>query len=155
MSTRAEKKLSAKTIMGNIIAIKNGMIKEGVKHRDLYTMIGSASAFEQGISSTGEWTALTGEFEAVNLDDGEISTAFKAFLPRDITHYFVSALKQANGSVVEFAVKVGIKLTDTTIGYEYTCSPIVPLKQSNSLNRLREEAKKMLPAPKPEKKGKE
>jgi len=151
---RSEKKLSAKTIMGNIIAIKNQMIKDNVKHKDLYTMIGSASAFEQGVSSTGEWIALTGEFEATNMEDGEISTAFKAFLPRDITHYFVAALKQASGSVVEFAVKIGIKLTDTTIGYEYTCAPIVPLKQSSAMQRLREEAKKMLALPAP-KKGKE
>ena len=69
----------------------------------------------------GKWTALTGESEATNIESGEESTAFKAFPTADITNFFLTALKLAHGTTVEFAVKVGLRL------------PIRPLVMSTRL----------------------
>lgn len=50
----------------------------------------------------------------------------------------------ADGAVVEFAVMIGIKLTNTTVGYEYTVRPLVQLRQSDAIVKLRAEAAKAL-----------
>lgn len=167
MEMQAVKKISMKSVCGDYKKFVNrlkegGSVRDGKfvpaanapKQLDLMTVIGSATGTESGSGDKGDWTALLGEFEATNVETGEIFQGFKCFLPRDITSFFLNGMKSASSPVCEFAVMVGMRLNETPIGFEYTTRALIPLKASGALNRLRAEAAKALPAPKEEVKSK-
>jgi len=140
------RKISAKSVCGKVEKPK--------KATPLFTVIGIASKTKSGQSDFGPWTSLLGQFEATNIDTGELFIAPACFLPEPLNSMIAASLeetddegKQVNRSV-QFAVEVGYKPNETAIGYEYTTKEIVESDQADPLAALRAEAKKGLPAPK-------
>lgn len=85
-----------------------------------------------------EWIALTGMFEAVNLETGELFTGPKLFLPDPAGQMLASAIAGSPNTTINFAVEVGIKPTSTAIGYEYTVKDLVEPKPDARMLEMRE-----------------
>jgi hypothetical protein len=131
---RLEKKLSAKSIMEGPIP----HVEEAV---DLYTIYGKATGLKayKGTDSTPPGYALTGVFEAVRNDTGEVVAGPRAFLPDPLHSMIVERLLSGDENTsVEFAATVGIRPTGRSIPYEYTVTPHVAPSQSDSLAHLRQ-----------------
>jgi hypothetical protein len=113
----------------------------------LFTVIGICNGVKTGMSTYGEWLALTGQFEAMNLDTGEAYVAPQVFLPEPLNGLIAAKVRtpDENGQPVsvKFAVEVGIKPSKTTLGYEYTVRELVDASEDDPLAGLR----KALPAP--------
>lgn len=141
------KKISAKTIVGTVTVPE--------KATPLYTVIGIANGIKSGMSTYGEWLALTGQFEAMNLESGEAFVAPQVFLPEPLNGLIAAKIRtpDENGQPVSvrFAVEVGVKPAKTTMGYEYTVRELVDASENDPLADLRE----ALPAPKPPAKDKD
>lgn len=134
------KKISAKTIVGNLSAPE--------KATPLYTVIGIANGIKTGNSTYGEWLALTGRFEAVNIETGEAYVAPQVFLPEPMQGLIAATVRTpddiGNTPSVKFAVEVGFKPAKSVLGYEYTVRELIDAEENDPLADLR----KALPAPK-------
>lgn len=147
--TQYVKKLSAKTIIGKIPVPKEG------KYERLFTIIGSAESVRMGESNFGPWTAFLGEFEAVNIQTGEVFKGSQAFVPEPAESMIAAKLRETDEegkrahTSVEFAFEVGVKgiIFADRETYEYTVKPLVEAQQSDKLSALRDAAKAALPAP--------
>jgi len=141
MSAQLIKKISAKTVVGNVSAPEKAI--------PLFTVIGIANGIKIGTSSYGEWLALTGQFEATNLETGEQVMAPQVFLPEPLQGLIASKVRtpDENGKAVSvrFGVEVGIKPMKSILGYEYTVRELIDASENDPLADLR----KALPAPKP------
>jgi hypothetical protein len=125
METVTVKKITSKLLVGNTASAKYG---------DLYNVLGSAISLKSGASSYGEWTALIGQFHAWN--DKHSFSANMVFLPEVATIPIVIALKK--GETVDFGIIVSKVKADNAIGFEYVIRNIIPQKQSNQLEDLKE-----------------
>lgn len=136
------KKISAKTVVGTV--------RPPEKPTSLYTVIGIANGLRTGNTTYGDFVALTGQFEATNLETGEQYTAPQCFLPEPLCGMIAAQLrttdKEGNRTTmsVRFAVEVGIKPAKSTMGYEYTVRELVDTSEGDPLEDLRQ----ALPAPK-------
>ena len=124
------KKISTKTVYGTVNA---KMLPEDGSTRELYQVIGIASAVQTGESNYGAWECLSGRFRAVNLETGDVVESRNAFLPTP-AHDLV-APQISDGGQVEFALIIGAHRSDSSpAGYEYVAEPIFvseadPMKQ--------------------------
>lgn len=119
-----------------------GRIAKPSKAEVLFNVYGVASGFMSGESNYGPWECLTGNFEAVNLQTGEVFQSPRAFLPRVAHGMIVAQFKQGKeGVAVRFALEVGVKPADTSVGYEYTVAPLVKPEEDDALMELRQEVK--------------
>jgi hypothetical protein len=131
-------KLSTATVYGRI-----ERPADGAPPKALFNIYGVTHSIKRGQTTMGEYTAFLGNFEAVNLDTGEIFAGGKAFLPRVVEEMVVGALAsaQAGGDVsasVQFALQVGIRTEPkNAYGYVYTCTPLVEIAQGDVLQHLR------------------
>lgn len=140
------KKLSAKTITGRITRPK----KDDAP-KSLYRVWGIAVGKKTGVSNFGPWVAISGSFEAVNIESGALYQGTQLFLPDAVTSQILVGLDAAQkndaGATLQFALEVGIKYSDVPIGYEYTVRPLVKPQGGDPLAAIREQVK-ALPAPK-------
>lgn len=141
------RKISAKTVCGKIEK------PVPVKGKQLYIVGGIANKVKTGDSQFGTWTALVGQFEATNVDTGEVFVAPQCFLPEPMNGMIAAALeatdkdgKRVNQSV-QFAVEVGVKHAENQIEYEYTAKEIMKSDSADPLAAIRETIQKALPAP--------
>ena len=124
------KKISTKTVYGTVNA---KTLPEDGSTREIYQVIGIASAVQAGESNYGAWQCLSGRFRAANLETGDGVGSMKAFLPT-AAHNLV-APQIVDGAQVEFAIIVGARRSDSSpSGYEYSAEPIFvseadPMKQ--------------------------
>lgn len=118
----------------------------------LARFFGTANGTKHGVSDFGEWTCLTGQFRAVNLDTGETFDSGVCFLPDVAQDLIIGAL--GSGSV-DFAFDIGVVLDDdSATGYVYTASPLLQ-EENDPISRLEAKiAALALPAPAPEEKKK-
>ena len=142
MSGTLIKKISRKTVVGDVSPPE--------KATDLYTIMGIANGVKTGSSMYGEWLALTGQFEASNLETGEVFAAPVAFLPEPLNGLIAAKVRtpgeDGKGVSVKFAVMVGVKPAKNQFGLEYTVRELVDVKENDPLADLRQ----ALPAlPKP------
>ena len=125
------KKISTKTVYG---AVSAKMLPEDGSIRELYQVIGIASAVQVGESNYGAWQCLSGRFRAANLETGDGVGSMKAFLPA-IAHDLV-APQIADGGQVEFALIIGAHRSDSSpAGYEYTAETIF-VSEADPMNQL-------------------
>jgi hypothetical protein len=112
----------------------------------LCVMYGRATDVKTGENKDGTiWSALTGSFEAVNLQTGDIYKSGKLFLPGGIHETVESAvrgLKQAEkeGSTsvaVEFALEIRSIEAKNPIGYSYQAVNLRPARATDELDPLR------------------
>jgi hypothetical protein len=139
------KKISAKTVMGNVKEIAKGM-KDG-ERKELFKLLGVCKGVKTGESAYGEYTEFHGAFFAVNLLTDEEFEGAKAFLIDPWTGMLLTAL-EGNESV-EFAITVSIiARDDLPMGYEYVGSPMVETRRADPLAALKQAAGlATLPAP--------
>lgn len=125
------KKLSAKTIVGRIDVPE--------KATPLFRVYGQVDGVKSGTGMHGVWNAFLGAFEAVRLDTGEVFQGTQCFLPNQLTDLLVSQVNRLGetGSV-EFAVEVGVKPSDSPIGYEYTVKNLIKPTGGDPLAALRD-----------------
>lgn len=133
------KKLSVATVFGKIDLKAVIKADEAGKALPLMRVIGSAVAVKEGMSSYGEWKALQGQFQATNLETGEVFEAATLFLPDVALTPILVSLSQPNARGVEFAIEVSAKYAKDSKGgvpYEYTWAPLLPPDQNDPIARL-------------------
>lgn len=139
------KKLSVKTVYG-----KPAFAKEDADGTEISVMqvFGQAQGVKAGTSNFGEWEALTGNFEAVNIDTGEAYRAAQLFLP-DLAHEpLVMAMKANPDTPIDFAIEITARKDSTVaVGYSYGMKTLIETETADPLRALREKAQKQLAAP--------
>lgn len=140
----------------------------GVNSQVLCRIYGSARSLKHGEdkNSGNVWTALQGEFEGVNAqqgnaDFGKTLRSGKLFLPAGIQDVVESAVREIENSAggtespnVVFGLEIRSVKSSNRIGYSYEARNLMPPKQQDPLAAMREAIEKTagklkaLPAPK-------
>lgn len=127
-----------------------GRFPKPTKQEKLFSVYGLASGLQSGESSYGTWECLTGNFEAVNLATGEAFQSPRCFLPHTAHGMIASQFKTgAEGVSVKFALEIGVKPAETSVGYEYTVTPLVKPSEDDAMAKLRGEVSGQLRLAKP------
>lgn len=130
-------------------------IKKGKGSTSLFRLYGQIINVKYGDGDNGPWTKFIGQFEAVNLKDGNIVRSGAMFLPTIITGMVEADLVAAKAiegfAGYQMAYEIGAKKSDIVIGYEFTVVNLMPDSEENDAllqlrNRL--EVTKGLPKPK-------
>ena len=133
------KKLSVATVYGAIDLKKIVNSDDPIK---VMTCYGMAVSTKTGSSAYGDWTALVGQFKAINPDTGEVSEAAQLFLP-DVALVPIQVALAANGNqAVSFAIDVFAQRSKNTkpggSPYEYSFAHILPPAEDDPVKRLEE-----------------
>ncbi len=143
------KKLSAKIIMGETAINQRLIIESGRKELDLFRVAGIAVDSKTGESNFGQWVALIGKFQSLNLLTGEVMRAAKLFLP-DVALEMIQgemAAQGPEGRGIGFAFIIGVKLDEaanSAKGYVYYAKPVMAPAVDDPMEKLLS----ALPAPK-------
>lgn len=88
----------------------------------------------------GDSLEFTGQFRAVDLETGEISDSGKLFLPSVAETYVNNTFQEVSDNTgfggLEIAFDVGIKPSNSAMGYEYTVMPLIEKKQPDLLDQM-------------------
>lgn len=123
------KKLSAKSIGVDFVKAKK-------EPQDCYQILGYVTDIQEGVHSTnGEWQKLVGQFEATNLNTGEVINSSEAFLPDVANKIIASQVKE--GAKIQFALVVGTKPNETPTGYEYTVRELIESEPLEVIEKIR------------------
>jgi hypothetical protein len=127
-------------------------IKEFAKTKTgtaIFQVYGMAHKVRRGESDNGPWVGLVGRFEAVRIEDGVLYAATQCFLPEPMSSMIAEELDGGEDSPdsVQFAFEIGVKKSDSPVGYEYTTKPVIEAGGADPLADLRKQLPK-LPAPK-------
>ena len=148
------KKISAKQVVGNVKKVVADSLKNDGDKMDLYNVIGIATGVKTGETDYGPWIAFTGQFEATNIETGEVFQSGKCHMPEPLDQMIHDVIVQkdtdGNPAVesVQFAYTVGVKRRDDLqVGYEYTLREIVSADAADPLAALRDQSAKQLSAP--------
>lgn len=141
------RKLSTKTVLGD----RPDRPKDK-KTVSLYSVYGIANGVQTGESDYGSWSKLKGSFEAVRISDGEVFQSGACILPEPVNSMISAELQQVDNDgkrvtqSVQFSFEVGVKRTETAIGYEYVATTLVESGGADPLAALRKETAKALPS---------
>lgn len=91
--------------------------------------------------------ALLGEFKAINLQTKEEFYAPKCFLPDLAADLVANQMEEGQDNALQFAFVLGAKKSKSTVGYEYTCKPLVKPAENSPLSMLEKQVGPALPAP--------
>lgn len=83
------------------------------------------------------FTSFVGSFEAINMQDGEVYTSGKMFLPKGISDLVESAVKKNPNSAIQFAFEVRAIKANNPAKYSYKVLPLVNPETSDALAELR------------------
>lgn len=108
----------------------------------LCRIFGLASGVKHGEDKSGNvWTAIAGDFEGVNLQDGKVYRSGKLFLPGGIQEIIEVPLVQAESQdkqlTVEFAFEIAAVQADNPIGYSYVATSLMKPAEADNLSRIR------------------
>lgn len=131
------------------VATVYGPIDKKNPNADVMRVAGIATGVKTGVSTYGDWTALIGDFKAVNLETSEVFRAGKCFLPETAMSLVLGALG-GEVSSVQFAFEIITVEADTSCGYEYRVKPLVESSESDPLNQLVSSVPGFLALPSPE-----
>lgn len=142
------KKLSAKSIIGNVMAQfpknkETGKPEVGTELK-LYRIYGIANAIKIGQSTFGDWTAFHGQFEAVAEESGQVFRGGQCFLP-EVAEVLLApvVMKQPEGAGVQFAFDIGARITkgkiEGEVSYEYTVKPVIAMAENDALAGFKKE----------------
>jgi hypothetical protein len=145
------KKLSVATVYGAIDLEKLiAASKTGDGSMKLMQVIGNAIGKKSGQSSYGDWTALMGQFQATNLETGEVSEAAQLFLPEVALTPLLVAMAAPEARGVEFALVLSARYVKQAkpggVPYEYTWEPLLPPDANDPITRIKARLA-ALPAP--------
>lgn len=141
-------KMSVKSVFGKIKPTEKAKDEDGddiliVKERAIIRVVGIASGKREGSSDFGDYIEFHGQFQATNLETGEVFRSGKLFLPDICTALIAPTLESANA--VEFAFDLGVKHATTPIGYEYTAEPLIETGEADQVSLLAGKITKALP----------
>ena len=140
------KKITTKTVCGDIKKLAKPL-KDG-EGMDLVRVFGVARDIKTGESDYGPWTKFLGNFQAINIVSGEEFKSTACMLPDTASELLEAALQNEGVNEVNFAFDISIKGdSNSTIGYQYVCSPLLEDNDSDPLAKLASSLPK-LPAPK-------
>ena len=129
------KKLSAKVILGGRPDIPPKGDKEP---KWLFEIVGICTGKETGQSDYGEWTAMTGNFQATLLAGGaEFRTEMRCFMPAVVQGPVLAKLGMDGVTSVSFGYRVGVlRDDDAATGYVYTAEPLSEVVVADPLGEL-------------------
>lgn len=139
------KKLSTRTVFGSKADVLKLIVNDDKEptNRFMYRIFGQARGYVSGSSrfqdkdEPSNWTALAGEFEAVNAD-GEVFMAAICFLPAYVTGPIVEALKQEGGGSVEFGFDIYARYdSQAATSYIYLAEPLRKAGEKSPLDEMR------------------
>lgn len=128
MGGKLVRRISAKTVMG--------AVKVPATEITLFTVLGRANKLKPYKSTFGDGLGLVGQFEA-HKEDGSMVFGPQCYLPEPMHSMITAQLESGEVNEVEFACKIGLKPADNAFGYEYTCEPLVEMRESDALSHLR------------------
>lgn len=100
----------------------------------LCIILGKASALVNGVDklTDREWTALKGDFLAVNLATNERFRSGKLFLPAGIHESIEERVRQLqDGGLVKFALQLRSVEAKNPAGYSYQAVTLMPIETEN------------------------
>jgi len=100
----------------------------------LCRVVGVTNATDSKETQYGVGIVLFGEFEAVNLESGEILSSRKLFLPTSMSEPLKAELNKSD--YVQFALEISIVPNDSMI-YEYVGTPLIENEGKKLLNELK------------------
>lgn len=127
----------------------NAVVAEGAPSPyPLVRIFGRANGIKTGEDTTGNvWTALTGSFEGINLQNGESFRSGKLFLPGGIQEVVESAVqeiaaaakagKQTDDLSIVFGLEIASVRATNPIGYSYQAMNLIKTEKSDELSELR------------------
>jgi hypothetical protein len=141
-----EKKITTKIVMGE-------KMKAPTSPTKLYSIIGICTGYKTGESNFGPWLGFSGMFEATRFSDGQVFASPVAFIPEPASSMMMSAIdnhaKKNEGQTevsLKFAFIIGVKPSNSAVGYEYTVEPVLEASQADALSELRKQMLPRLPA---------
>lgn len=159
--TTVVKKITAKTVMGNIKQIireQNNADGKPLADGDslaLFDVIGQVMGHQTGESDFGPWVKLKGRFRATNRLTSEVFNSSTALLPEEITDPVLAALQLDGAQAVDMAFTVSLKIDDASAtGYVYTVASLLDMAADDPLEQLAARVQQALPAPSNGGKGK-
>jgi hypothetical protein len=112
-------------------AYKNG----NAQVTPLAKIAGTTTQAKTGQTEKGQYTALLGDFVAINLLTGAMYTSGKCILPNFISEQLASAL--ALSQTVDFALEIGVKQDDdSATGYIYTVKSLRDAAPTDKMKEL-------------------
>lgn len=130
------KKISTKTVCGlTVAAIREKATPKGTP---LFRVVGVAVGTKSGETDKGIWLALRGQFEAHNMETGEVVASGTCFLPDAATDMIAAQLSVEGCQSVQFAFDVLVKSDETAItGYVYEAKPLLEPSETDPISALR------------------
>jgi hypothetical protein len=139
------KKLTPNAIMGEKI-VKH-VPKKGERATVLYRVFGIANGTKSGETNLGPWTAMTGVFEAVRVNDGARFASAVCFLPGGASDMAIGTLRANKEKDPDSSISFGIEVSvrhmerkDGTDGYEYITRDLIKAQQADLLADIRGKA---------------
>lgn len=131
------------TIVSKITSKELGVNVEAAKENDvrLFHIYGVARGITAGQSTFGEYERLDGQFEAVNLESGEMFISGACFLPNIVHNLIAGQFTGDSSSEVKFSFEIGAGPDDSAIGYKYTVKELLDTKGVDNLSELRESSR--------------
>ncbi len=139
------RKISTKTVLGD-----RPERPKDKKTVALYSVFGIANGCQTGHSDYGDWIKLKGSFEAVRIGDGVVAQSGACILPEPVNSMIAANLMATDDEgkrttqSVQFSFEIGVKRTETAIGYEYVTRPLVESGGADPLAALRDQTAKKL-----------
>jgi hypothetical protein len=133
-------KITMATIGCNPGAVKSAKPDELTKEGDLalarlYGKLSKAK-LEDDVAKGQQYLAFIGNFEAVNMQTGEVFKSGKMYLPKGISELVEQGIKGApEGSQIGFAFEIRSQKANNPIGYSYR---VLALKSPEATDELAE-----------------
>jgi len=147
------KKITTKTVHGKIDP-KTDVPKEGEEATQIMTLVGRIVSAQNKETTFGPYVEFKGSFEAVDAKSGKRFYSSKCLLPEVaqdlIAAPFIADNPPAN---LDFAFQIGVRWSDSPIGYEFSCNPLVEVEsESDPLKEIKSKVSGFLEGPQNEKK---
>lgn len=145
------RKITIKEVFGDRKTVLEAAVAAKGKIANLFSVIGVVDGVKPGSTDKGDYLRLIGQFEATNLDTGQIYSSGACILPNFIGDGIGAALLRPNAQSVQFAIVLGAKTDEKSVtGYVYTGDSLLPPSEHSPLVALRATLadQKLLPAPK-------
>lgn len=108
----------------------------------LATIYGRCTNKEAGSSDHGEYIKFKGEFEGLNVSNGESYRANVMIVPKILEGLLDQAIQLDEANAVDFAVEIWAHPNEKSItGYSYGIKPLIEPEESDALAQLRKISK--------------
>jgi len=150
------KKITVKTVQGKALTRFDDESALG-SERIVLTVYGRADKAEAGENALpsgdiSQYTKFRGDFIAFpgNMGEGDKTRSGVMILPEVAGDLLAGSLARDDAVSVNFGFQIGIKKTDTPIGYEYFAVPLIEeAAEADPLAQIAKQVTAALPAPLP------